>query len=197
MAAELPVLPFASAADWVAWLAAQGPGSPGVWVKFAKKSAATPSVSKAEAIDAALCHGWIDGQLAPFDDDWWLIRFTPRKARSKWSEKNRSRALELIAEDRMAPAGLAEVERARMDGRWEAAYAPQSTAEIPPDLQAALDAAPQTARDLFGRLDAVNRYAILHRIHDAKRAETRVSRVEKFVAMLARSETLYPLKGKG
>ena len=194
--AGLPVLAFADAAAWEAWLAAQPPGSKGVWLKLAKKGSGIASVSKAQAIDAALCHGWIDGQLQPYDDRAWLVRFTPRKPRSKWSEVNRKRAQELIAEGRMSPAGLAEIEAARSDGRWSQAYAPQRTAEVPADLQSALDAAP-AARKLFGELDGANRYAILYRIHDAKKPETRAARIARFVDMLNRGETIHPRRGKG
>ena len=193
--ADLPILAFASAAKWEAWLAKQPPTSKGLWLKIAKKSSGIPSVSRPEAVEGALCHGWIDGQLETFDADCWLIRFTPRKSRSKWSENNRSKALALIAEGRMCPAGLAEVERAKADGRWDVAYAPQSRAAVPDDLQRALDGAPK-AQHLFDRLDSTNRYAVLYRIHNAKKPETRARRIETFVAMLARGETIYPLKAK-
>ncbi len=149
-----------------------------------------PSVSKAEAIDGALIHGWIDGQLNPFDADWWLIRFTPRKPRSKGSEKNRIRATELIAAGRVAPAGLREIEAAQADGRWAAAYAPQSTITVPDDLAVALDAEPG-ARAFFDTLTGANRYAILYRIHEAKKPETRTARIAKFVGMCARGETVH------
>lgn len=186
----LPILAFPDATAFEAWLAGQPRDTPGIWLKLAKKNAATPSVSKADAIDAALCHGWIDGRLDPYDGDFWLIRFTPRRPKSKWSEKNRTRAGELAATGRMQPAGLAEIERAKADGRWDAAYAPQATAEVPPDLQAALDAAP-AARAFFETLRGANRYAILYRIHDAKKPETRAARIAKFVAMLTRGDTLH------
>lgn len=188
--AGLPIRSFADAAAWVAWLATEPRSSAGIWLKLAKQSAAIASVSKAEAIDAALCHGWIDGQLNPFDDDFWLIRFTPRKPRSKWSANNRKRAEELAVAGRLAPAGLAEVEAARADGRWEAAYASQGKAEVPDDLAVALDAEPE-ARAFFDTLTGANRYAILYRIHDAKKPETRAARIAKFVAMCARGETLH------
>ncbi|MGN6269343.1 MAG: YdeI/OmpD-associated family protein [Sphingomonas sp.] len=188
--AGLPIRAFADAAAWEAWLAAAPRGSAGVWLKLAKQSARAASVSKAEAIDAALCHGWIDGQLNPFDEDWWLIRFTPRKPRSKWSANNRKRAEELAAGGRMAPAGLAEIEAAKADGRWDAAYASQGKAEVPDDLAAALDAEPR-ARAFFDTLTGANRYAILYRVHDAKKPETRAARIVKFVAMCARGETLH------
>ena len=188
--AGLPIRAFPDAAAWEAWLAAEPLSSKGVWLKLAKASAGVASVSKAEAIDGALCHGWIDGQLNPYDDDWWLIRFTPRKAKSKWSEKNRTRATELLAEKRIAPAGLAEIEAAKADGRWEAAYAPATTIAVPDDLAAALDAEP-AARAFFDTLTGANRYAILYRVHEAKKPETRAARIAKFVAMCARHETVH------
>ena len=189
--AGLPILAFPDAKTWEAWLAAQPGTSAGVWLKLAKAKADAPSVSKAEAIDGALCHGWIDGQLNPYDEHWWLIRFTPRKAQSKWSEKNRIRAGVLIAAGRMALAGHAEIEAARADGRWDAAYAPQSSASLPYDLAAALDAEPG-ARAFFDGLDSANRYAILYRVHEAKKPETRTARIAKFTAMCARGEKLHP-----
>ena len=188
--AGLPIISVADAAAWETWLDKQPRTSKGVWLKLAKASAGAPSVSKAQAIDGALIHGWIDGQLGPFDDDWWLIRFTPRKSRSKWSEKNRIRAIELIAAGRIAPAGQVEIDAAKADGRWDAAYAPQSTIEVPDDLAAALDAEPG-ARIFFDTLTGANRYAILYRIHEAKKPETRAARIAKFVGMCARGETVH------
>jgi uncharacterized protein YdeI (YjbR/CyaY-like superfamily) len=188
--AGLPILAFADLAAWEAWLAAQPATSRGVWLKLAKQSAGAACVGKAQAIDGALCHGWIDGQLNPFDDDWWLIRFTPRKPRSKWSEKNRRRAEHLLAAGRIAPAGLAEIDAAKADGRWDAAYAPASTAEVPADLAAALDADPR-ARAFFDTLTGANRYAILYRVHDAKKPATRAARIARFVAMCAAGETVH------
>lgn len=188
--AGLPIRAFADAAAWEQWLAGQPRNSSGMWLKLAKAGAGVTSVSKAEAIDAALCHGWIDGQLNPFDDDYWLIRFTPRKGRSKWSEKNRTRAMALIADGRVSAAGQAEIDAAKADGRWDAAYAPQSTAAAPDDLMAALDAAPD-ARAFFDGLDSANRYAILYRVHEAKKPATRAARIAKFVGMCARGETVH------
>jgi uncharacterized protein YdeI (YjbR/CyaY-like superfamily) len=135
---DLPVVAFKSQQAWDSWLTSQPANSNGLWLKLAKKSSGIASVSKPEAIDTALCHGWIDGQLDSFDDDYWLIRFTPRQSTSKWSEKNRTRALELVKLMRMKPSGSNEIERAKKDGRWDAAYAPQSTAQVPEDLRAAL-----------------------------------------------------------
>ena len=192
---DLPVIAFKSQQSWDAWLTAQPAQSKGLWLKLAKKSSGIASVSKAEAIDTALCHGWIDGQLDSFDDNYWLIRFTPRQSASKWSEKNRVRALQLVELQRMQPAGLNEIERAQKDGRWNAAYAPQSTAQAPDDLRAAL-AKNKRAKSFFETLDSTNRYAILHRIHDAKKPETRMARIEKYVTMLIERKTIYPLKPK-
>lgn len=191
---ELPVKAFPSLAAWETWLKAQSPTSKGLWLKLAKKSARTASVSRQGAIDGALCHGWIDGQLDKFDADWWLVRFTPRKPNSKWSEKNRDRALVLVKDGRMSPAGLRAIEQAKVDGRWAAAYAPQSSATVPDDLDAAL-AKNNKAKSFFATLDSTNRYAILHRVHTAKKAETRARRIETFVAMLGRGETIYPRRG--
>jgi uncharacterized protein YdeI (YjbR/CyaY-like superfamily) len=166
-----------------------------VWLKLAKKGTGIATVSKTKAIDTALCYGWIDGQLDKFDECYWLTRFTPRKAGSKWSRINRDRATALIARGRMRPAGTFEIERAKADGRWNAAYAPQSTATVPDDLRSALGLVPDALR-LFDRLDSANRYAILYRIHNAKGPETRAARIEKFVAMLARGETIHPMRVK-
>jgi uncharacterized protein YdeI (YjbR/CyaY-like superfamily) len=190
---DLLVIAFKSQQAWDAWLTSQPDQSKGLWLKLAKKSSGLASVSKQEAIDTALCHGWIDGQLDSFDDDYWLIRFTPRQSTSRWSEKNRARALQLVELKRMRPAGLNEIERAKKDGRWEAAYAPQSTAQVPDDLHAAL-AKNKKAKSFFETLDSTNRYAILHRIHNAKKAETRTARIEKFVTMLIEGRTIHPLK---
>jgi uncharacterized protein YdeI (YjbR/CyaY-like superfamily) len=157
---------------------------------LAKKGAPEPTLTKAEAIDAALCHGWIDGQLDTYDDHHWLIRFTPRKPRSRWSKLNRSRATALLAEGRMRPAGLARIEMAKSDGRWDVAYAPASTAEAPPDLAAALDSSPKAAA-FFATLKGANRYAILYRIGAVKTPEARARKIARFVAMLERGETTH------
>ena len=190
MRAGLPILAFTDAAAFHAWLEHQPADSPGLWLKLAKQESGILSLSRPDAIDAALCHGWIDGQLDSYDEACWLIRFTPRKRASKWSEKNRTRAIELIADKRMQPAGLAQVEAAKADGRWDAAYAPASTAVVPPDLQIALDANPKAAA-FFATLTGANRYAILYRIGAVKKAETRARKIADFVAMLARGETLH------
>ncbi|AWM86390.1 YdeI family protein [Microvirga sp. 17 mud 1-3] len=189
----LPVLAFASRDAWESWLAEHGSASRGIWMKLAKKTSGIAGVGKSEAIEAALAFGWIDGQLDRFDDQFWLVRFTPRGPRSKWSQVNVETATRLSAAGRMTPAGLAEVEKAKADGRWDAAYAPQSKAEIPDDLQAALDAEP-AAKAFFSTLKGANRYAVLYRIHDAKTEKTRAARIEKFVSMLALGQTIYPTK---
>jgi uncharacterized protein YdeI (YjbR/CyaY-like superfamily) len=187
---DLPVLTFASAAAFGAWLADHHQTSPGLWLKVARKGSGGESVSYAEAIDVALCYGWIDSQAKSLDDAYWLQRFTPRKPRSKWSKINCDKATRLIESGKMRPAGLREVERAKADGRWDAAYDSPRTATVPDDLQAALDRE-TVARDFFAGLDSRNRYAILHRIADAKKPETRARRIEKYVAMLARKEKLH------
>jgi uncharacterized protein YdeI (YjbR/CyaY-like superfamily) len=183
--------PFASAEAWEAWLAEHHADSDGIWVKFAKKASGIPTVVYKQAVREALRYGWIDGHTKRVDDDWYIQRFTPRRARSRWSKINCAKAEALIASGEMQPAGLAEVERAKADGRWDAAYDAPSTATVPDDLRAALDRDP-AASERFERLDAQNRYAILHRLQDAKKPETRARRIEKFVAMLSRGETIYP-----
>jgi uncharacterized protein YdeI (YjbR/CyaY-like superfamily) len=188
--AGLPILAFSNAAAFADWIAKQPRKTPGLWLKIAKKGSGISSLTKADAIDVALCHGWIDGQLDKYDAQCWLIRFTPRKVRSKWSEVNRTRALELIDAGRMAPAGLMEIEAAKADGRWNAAYAPASRATVPPDLQAALDANKKAAR-FFATLTGANRYAVLYRIGTAGKPETRARKIASFVAMLERGETLH------
>jgi uncharacterized protein YdeI (YjbR/CyaY-like superfamily) len=188
--ADLPILAFADAPAFQAWLESRGPMAPGLWLKLAKKGAPERTLAKSEAIDAALCHGWIDGQLHAYDDHYWLIRFTRRKPRSKWSELNRKRATELVAEGRMRPAGLAQIETAKTDGRWDAAYSPASTAGPPPDLAAALDANPKAAA-FFATLTGANRYAVLYRIGAVKTPEARARKIAKFIAMLERGETVH------
>jgi uncharacterized protein YdeI (YjbR/CyaY-like superfamily) len=188
---DLAVHSFASRADWAAWLERAHASSPGVWLAIARKDSGGRSVSYAEALDVALCYGWIDGRKDRLDDRTWLQRFTPRRARSRWSKRNRGRAEALIESGAMAPAGLREVDRARADGRWEAAYDSHSTATVPADLQAALDQ-DGAAREFFATLDRNNRYAILYRIQEARRPETRDRRIAKFVAMLAEGRKLHP-----
>src|SRR5215212_3228876 len=180
---ELPMIPFASSEAWEAWLEENHVTSDGLRIMLAKKGSGLETVSVAEALDVALCYGWIDSQAEGFDERYWLIRFTPRRPRSKWSKRNRAKATKLIEEGRMKPAGLREVERAKADGRWHAAYEPQSTATVPEDFRRELEKT-EEAREFFAALDSANRYAILHRIQDAKRPETRARRIEKYVAML-------------
>lgn len=192
---DLPVKAFPTQQAWEAWLKAQPANPKGVWLKLAKKSAGTTSVSRQEAIDGALCYGWIDGQLDKFDADWWLIRFTPRKRSSNWSEKNRKRALELIKAGRMREAGARQIDLAKKDGRWDAAYASQSKATVPHDLETALSQN-KKAQAFFAALDSRNRYAVLYRVHTAKKPELRARRIETYVAMLARGETIHPQKRK-
>ena len=186
-----PVIAFESSAAWEAWLAEHHATAGGVWVKMAKKATGIPSVTHQEALDVALCYGWIDGQRNRFDDQWFLQRFTPRRARSNWSKINRDKVERLIEEGRMRPGGLREVQRARADGRWDAAYDAQRLAEVPDDLRRALDADPAAAA-FFEILNSQNRFAILYRIQDAKRPETRARRIERFVAMLGAGEKIYP-----
>jgi uncharacterized protein YdeI (YjbR/CyaY-like superfamily) len=188
---DLPVLAFGSPQSWRDWLAEHHQTSSGLWLKIAKKGAARPTVGYAEAIEGALCYGWIDGQKGKLDDEYWLQRFTPRKSRSRWSKINREKAERLIAEGRMCPAGLREVEAARADGRWDAAYEGQATAAVPPDLARELDLNP-AAKEFFATLSSVNRYAILYRIQDAKRPQTRAARIAKYVAMLNEHKTIHP-----
>jgi uncharacterized protein YdeI (YjbR/CyaY-like superfamily) len=187
----LPVVSFESTDAWDAWLTAHAADPPGVWLKIAKKGSAGRSISYSDALDVALCHGWIDGQKGRLDDEYWLQRFTPRKPRSKWSKINTERAAALIASGRMKPAGLHEVERAQGDGRWEQAYESQSRVTVPEDLARAL-AANQRARAFFATLDSTNRYAILYRIGTAKRPETRAKRIDAFVAMLSEHKKIHP-----
>ncbi len=185
-----PIVAFATPAAWETYLAEHHGDAAGVWLQIAKKGAGVPSVTYAEALDAALCWGWIDGQRRGHDERSYLQRFSPRRARSLWSKRNREHVARLRAAGRMRPPGEAEIERAQADGRWEAAYDPPSTAAVPDDLQAALDASPAAAAS-FATLNSANRYAILWRLQTAKRPETRARRVAQFVAMLERGEKLH------
>jgi len=189
--ASQPIKSFASVEKLEAWLARNHRSSTGVWLKLAKQGSRANSVSYAEAVEVALCYGWIDGQKKPVDHRWWLQRLTPRGARSKWSKLNRDKATALIDAGRMHEAGMREVERAQADGRWDAAYDSPSRATVPDDLQRALNR-DRKAKAFFESLDRTNRYAILYRVHDAKRPETRARRIEQFVAMLHRGEKLHP-----
>ena len=190
-----PVLPFATSGDFERWLAEHHAEATVVWIKYARKGSGEPSITWTEAVDVALCHGWIDGQAKSLDERHYLQRFTPRRATSIWSKINRDRVSRLIEAGRMQPAGLAEVARAKADGRWAAAYDSPKTAVVPDDLSRALAKRPK-AKAAFAKLDAANRYAILHRLHNAKRVETRVRRIETFVTMLEASKTVHPVKKK-
>ena len=187
----LPMLSFATQADWETWLDEYAAGSPGLWLKIAKKDASVPSISYAAAVESALCYGWIDGQKAPLDGQHWLQKFTPRRPRSAWSKVNREKAEALIAAGRMRAPGLRQVELAKADGRWEAAYDAQSTITVPPDFQRELDQHAE-ARDFFNTLNSANRYAILYRIQTAKKPETRAARIQKLIEMLSRRQKIHP-----
>ena len=188
---ELPKKRFATAAAWHRWLTGHHTESPGLWLEFARKENTRPSITHAQALEIALCFGWIDGQTKSAIDGWWCQRFTPRGPRSKWSQINCLAVERLQREGRLAPAALAQMEAAKHDGRWQAAYAPQSTISVPADLKRALAATP-IAKRAFAALDSKNRYAILYRLHDAKRPETRERRLSKFVQMLKAGDTLHP-----
>jgi uncharacterized protein YdeI (YjbR/CyaY-like superfamily) len=188
---ELPIMPFASREAWEAWLEEEHATSDGLWLKIAKKGSGIETVTFAEALDAALCYGWIDSQRGGFDERFFLQRFTPRKPRSEWSRVNREKVAKLMEAGRMRPAGLREVERAKADGRWDAAYEPQSAATVPEDLRLELEKN-EGAREFFETLDRANRYAILHRIRDAKKPETRARRIAHYVEMLAEGKKLCP-----
>src|ERR1700691_344450 len=183
----LPVIAFADADAWERWLTEHHESAPGLWLKLAKKGSRLASVTYAQALELALCFGWIDGQKGAYDERWCLQRFTPRGPRSRWSRINREKAEELERAGRMRPAGLREVQRAREDGRWEAAYESQSRASVPADLRRELDRDP-AARAFFESLQSHNRYAILYRIQDAKRPETRARRIVRFMEMLRAGE---------
>ncbi|CAN5853520.1 YdeI family protein [soil metagenome] len=187
----MPVVLFRDPAEWADWLEENHAASPGLWLRLAKKASSLTSVTYAEALEVALCYGWIDGQKRSYDADSWLQKFTPRGAKSLWSKINREKVLALIESGRMRPSGLGAVELARQDGRWDAAYDPASTATVPEDFQAALDASP-AAGAAFAALDGQNRYAMLFRIQTARKPQTRAARITKFVGMLERGEKLYP-----
>ena len=190
---ELPELIVADAKSWNGWLAKHH-HEPGVWLVLAKKGTSEPtSLRYQEALEAALCHGWIDGQVLRRDDTTHLQRFTPRRKRSGWSKRNVGIAERLISEGRMHPAGQAEIDRAKADGRWDAAYGGPAEMETPPELERAFLADPE-ARTRFDRLTAQNRYAILYRVATAKRPDTRTRRADEYVSMLLRGETPYPQK---
>jgi uncharacterized protein YdeI (YjbR/CyaY-like superfamily) len=189
---ETPVLTVADQGAWSAWLRDQGRQSKGVWLVLAKKGTTDPTaLTYEEALEEAICHGWVDGQLAKGDERTFRRRFTPRRSGGAWSKRNVAIATRLIEEGRMQPAGLVAVEQAKADGRWDGAYAGQATMEVPSDLAAALGATPP-AKAMFERLSRADRYSVLYRVTTAKRAETRRRRIEQFVAMLARGETIRP-----
>ena len=189
-------LTVADTSAWSRWLAAHGSDSPGVWLVLTKKGTDGPtSLTYNAALEEAICHGWVDGQLAKGDDRTYRRRFTPRRSGSAWSKRNTALATRLTEEGRMTSAGLATVERAKVDGSWDNAYEGQSSMTVPPDLAAALAATP-AAQAMFDRLDSANRYAVLYRVSTAKRSETRQRRIEQFVAMLARGETIHPQRSR-
>ena len=190
MADELEIVLFADPAELEEWLEGNGEDSPGIWLKIAKKGAPEPSVTYAEALELALCFGWIDSQKRGHDETHFLQRFTPRRPRGRWSKINREKAEALEESGALRPAGAAEVAAAKADGRWEAAYEGQRTAKVPADLQAELDANPKAAA-FFADLDGANRYAITYRLAEAKKPETRARRLAKFVAMLKRGEKIH------
>jgi uncharacterized protein YdeI (YjbR/CyaY-like superfamily) len=188
---EIPVIMFKHQKDWADWLDKNHSASAGLWLRLAKKASGLESVTYDEALEVALCYGWIDGQKKSFDDSSWLQKFTPRGARSIWSKINREKAEKLIESGQMQPAGLQAVESARQAGRWAAAYASQSEATVPLDFQAGLNANARAAA-FFATLDSRNRYAILFRIQTAKKPETRARRIEQFIKMLEQNEKVYP-----
>ncbi|MFP6562423.1 YdeI family protein [Paraburkholderia sp. B3] len=186
---EVP-LAFGSQTEWESWLEHNGGTSTGIWLRLSKKGAGQPALTYAQATESALCYGWIDGQKQAGSEEYWLQRFTPRSPKSLWSQLNKTRAEALIAAGRMRPQGLREIDKARKDGRWEAAYTSASHSIVPDDLQVALDANPK-ARKFFATLNSRNRYAILFRVQNAKKPETRARKIEEFVDMLNRGETFY------
>jgi len=190
MPEELDTVLFATPTDLEEWLEANAAASPGIWLKIAKKGAPEPSVTYAEALELALCFGWIDSQKRGFDDTHFVQRFTPRRPRGRWSKINREKCEALETAGALRPAGAAEVAAAKADGRWEAAYESARTAQVPADLQRELDANPAVATS-FAELDGTNRYAILYRLQEAKKPETRERRLRKFIAMLERGEKIH------
>jgi uncharacterized protein YdeI (YjbR/CyaY-like superfamily) len=192
---ELPLLTFPDATTFDSWLTDQPDDAAGAWLRFAKKGAPEQTISKSDAIDCALVHGWVDGQLGRVDGYYFKTRFTPRKPRSAWSQVNCQRVDRLLIAGRMKPKGQAQIDRAKADGRWAAAYAPQSRASPDDDLEAALDAEP-SARALFDTLDSANRYSVLYRVHQAKTPEKRAAKIAEMVAKLARGETFHPRRGQ-
>ncbi len=186
---ELPIVEMPDSARWREWLRENHQSARGAWLKLAKKSSARPTVSHGEALEEALCYGWIDGQARRYGEHFYLVRFTPRRARSVWSQINREKATRLIEEGRMAPAGLVQVEAARTDGRWENAYEPQSRATVPEDFQRALDANPKAA-EFFRALTGSSRYAFLYRLHQVRDPSRRASRIAGYIELLSAEKTL-------
>jgi uncharacterized protein YdeI (YjbR/CyaY-like superfamily) len=185
-----PILTLGSQTEWEAWLDAEHAASDGVWVKFAKKGSGVETVDYDEALDVALCYGWIDSQVLRYDERFYLQKFTPRRSRSKWSQINREKIEQLTKRGRMKPAGIEQVELAKADGRWEAAYASPANIEVPDDLKSALEASPKAAES-WDELSKSNRFAIVYQLQDAKKPETRARRLEKFVGMLERGERFH------
>jgi len=190
ISSDLPILTFASQSKWADWLAKQHHKSAGVWLKIAKKDSGIPSVTIVEALDTALCYGWIDGQRQPFDEKYYLQKYTPRRPKSTWSKINVEKVKRLITSGQMQPAGLKAIEAAKADGRWEKAYDGQRTMTVPEDFQAALNKN-KKAKAFFATLNSVNRYAVLFRIHTAKKEETRIKRIKQFIEMLEKKEKIY------
>ena len=188
--ADVPIRAFKDAAAWDTWLGKNQNTAAGLWMRIAKKASGTKSITYPEAVEIALCHGWIDGLKRPESDTTWLQRFTPRRKKSIWSEINREKALALIASGRMKPAGLAEVERAKLDGRWDAAYQSPKSATMPADFRKELDRHPK-ANAFFKTISKTNSYAILWRIQTAKKAETRAKRIKDFIERLEKGETIH------
>lgn len=188
--AEIRLIAFATVDAWERWLTANHTLGDGIWIKFAKKASGIPSVTYAEALDVALCHGWIDGQLKSIDAMFFRQRFTPRRPRSLWSKRNIEKVAALIAAGRMKPAGQEQIDAAKKDGRWAAAYDSPSTMQVPPDFQAALDANPK-ARAFFATLKRSNTYAFLYRLQTLKRPETRVARIKDYIQLLKAGKTLH------
>lgn len=188
---DKPILEFREKNAWTKWLEKNHDKSSGVWLRFAKKDSGLKSIGKSDSLDAALCYGWIDGQARSEGDMTWLQKYTPRTKKSIWSKINREKVQALIKSGEMRAAGLAEIERAKKDGRWDAAYDSSKTIQVPDDLRDAL-AKNKKAKAFFEKLDSRNRYAILFRTHNAKKAETRAKRIKQFVEMLERGEKIYP-----
>jgi uncharacterized protein YdeI (YjbR/CyaY-like superfamily) len=188
--AELEVKQFASPTNWNEWLAKNHNQPDGVWLKFAKKNSGEKTINHQAALEAALCYGWIDAQAKTFDEKFYLIKFTPRRPKSVWSKINVEKVEKLIAEGKMKPAGIAQVEAAKADGRWERAYLPQSTAELPGDFKTAL-AKNKKAAEFFESLNKANKYAFIWRLHHVKKPETRAKNIEKYIEMLADGEKFH------